>query len=294
MSNTKSYKADLDKIRVTFPNGDIIEDDVVKQTFAQTIIRLGVKRVFNLKIWGNKKHKILLVDNHLTNVDIYRRQQDEIAPGYYLLVYNNTDQKANWLEQISDALHEHLKVEIIKNHVKSSVPVNNPNPQPTLPANSAAIQKVFVGQVEKADGLWRFNKGGAPTANKVTTIHFIEKDNVCPISYTDSVLHSDVLVIKHEGKIGVYSLTPIGTVINPTPAQWLCTTNDPFPYDDIRVLGMNRQQYGYIAFSKNGKWGIDKAYYSNIENKIIFMNKVNCDNDSFEAAIAKIWKKPFD
>jgi hypothetical protein len=294
MSKTKTYKADLDKIRVTFPNGDFIEEDIVKQTFAKAIIRLDVKRVYDLKIWGNKKHKILLVDNRLTDVEIYRKQQEEIAPGYYLLVYNNTDKKAKWLEQISDALHENLKVEIIKNHVKSSTPISSPNPQPILPTKPVTIQKNIVGQVEKADGLWRFNTGDAPKAKKVSTIHFIENGNIAHVPFTDSVLNTDVLVIKHDGKIGVYSLTPIGTIIYPAPAQWLCTTDDPFPYDDIRVLGMNRQQYGYIAFCIDGKWGGDKAYFSYNEDRVFFMNKVKCDNDSFEAAIAKIWKKPFD
>lgn len=294
MSKTKSYKADLDKIRVTFPNNDFIEEDIVKDTFAKTIQRIGVKRVYGLKIWGNKKHKILLVDNHLTDSDIYKKQQEEIEHGYYLLVYNNTKQKAKWLEQISDALHENLKIEIIKNHVKSSTTISSPKPQPVLPTKPVTIQKNIVGQVEKADGVWRYNTGEAPKAKKVSTIHFIENGNIAHVPFTDSVLNTDVLVIKHDGKIGVYSLTPIGTIIYPAPAQWLCTTDDPFPYDDIRVLGMNRQQYGYIAFCIDGKWGVDKAYYSYNEDRVFFKNKVKCDNDSFEAAIAKIWKKPFD
>lgn len=163
-----------------------------------------------------------------------------------------------------------------------------------MPTKPVTIQKNIVGQVEKADGLWRFNTGDAPKAKKVSTIHFIENGNIAHVPFTDSVLNTDVLVIKHDGKIGVYSLTPIGTIIYPAPAQWLCTTDDPFPYDDIRVLGMNRQQYGYIAFCIDGKWGVDKAYFSYNEDRVFFMNKVKCDNDSFEAAIAKIWKKPFD
>ena len=293
MSKTKSYKADLDKIRVTFPKGFVIEEDIVKDTFEKTIQRIGVKRVYGLKIWGNKKHKILLVDNHLTDVEIYRKQQEEIAPGYYLLVYNNTDQKAKWLEQISDALHEHLKVEIVKNHVKSSAPVSNPNPQPVLPTKPVAIKKKIVGQVEKADGIWRFNNGDATPANQITTIHFVEEADICALCFTDSCINNDVYVIRHEGNIGVYTLSFISTILNQCPPQWICTTEDPFPYDDIRVLGMNRQHYGYIAFSKNGKWGIDKAYYSNKENKIIFMNKVKCDNDTIEQAIVKLWRNPF-
>jgi len=293
MSKMKSYKANLDKIRVTFPNGDVIEEDIVKQTFAQTIIRLGVKRVYDLKIWGNESRGILLVENRQIHDATYEKSQMELIPGYYLHTYNNTETKARYLKQISDALHENLKVEIIKNHVKSSTPISSPTPQPILPTKPVTIQKKIVGQVEKADGVWRYNTGDAPKAKKVSTIHFIESGNIAHVPFTDSVLNTDVLVIKHDGKIGVYSLTPIGTIIYPAPAQWLCTTDDPFPYDDIRVLGMNRQQYGYIAFCIDGKWGVDKAYFSYNEDRVFFTNKVKCDNDSFEAAIAKIWKQPF-
>ena len=102
-----------DKIRVTFPDGMIIENSVVWKTLAETIKRLGVKRVEALKIPGNIKRNILLVDTTPTTDEIYKESQKEIEPGYYLLTYNNTEQKAIWLEQISDALHANLKVEII-------------------------------------------------------------------------------------------------------------------------------------------------------------------------------------
>lgn len=102
-----------DKIRVTFPDGMIIEDSVVWKTLAETIKRLGVKRVEALKIPGNIKRNILLVDTTPTTDEIYKESQKEIEPGYYLLTYNNTEQKAIWLEQISDELHANLKVEII-------------------------------------------------------------------------------------------------------------------------------------------------------------------------------------
>ena len=102
-----------DKIRVTFPDGMIIENSVVWKTLAETIKHLGVKRVEALKIPGNIKRNILLVDTTPTTDEIYKESQKEIEPGYYLLTYNNTEQKAIWLEQISDALHANLKVEII-------------------------------------------------------------------------------------------------------------------------------------------------------------------------------------
>lgn len=102
-----------DKIRVTFPDGMIIEDSVVWKTLAEAIKRIGVKRVEQLKIPGNIKRNILLVDTTPTNDIIYKESQKEIEPGYYLLTYNNTEQKAIWLERISDELHLNLKIEII-------------------------------------------------------------------------------------------------------------------------------------------------------------------------------------
>jgi hypothetical protein len=91
----------------------VIEDSVVWKTMAETIKRLGVQRVEKLKIPGNIKRNILLVETTPTTDEIYCASQKEIEPGYYLLTYNNTEQKAIWLEQISDELHANLKVEII-------------------------------------------------------------------------------------------------------------------------------------------------------------------------------------
>ena len=102
-----------DKIRVTFPDGMVIEDSVVWKTLAETIKRIGVKRVEQLKIPGNIKRNILLVDTRPTDDIIYKESQKEIEPGYYLLTYNNTKDKAKWLGQISDELHLNLKIEII-------------------------------------------------------------------------------------------------------------------------------------------------------------------------------------
>ena len=102
-----------DKIRVTFPDGMIIEDSIVWKTLAETIKRLGVQRVEKLKIPGNIKRNILLVDTHSTDDIIYKESQKEIEPGYYLLTYNNTEQKAIYLERISEELHANLKIEII-------------------------------------------------------------------------------------------------------------------------------------------------------------------------------------
>ena len=52
-------------------------------------------------------------------------------------------------------------------------------------------------------------------------------------------------VIKHEGKIGVYTLSFISTILNQCPPQWICTTEEPFPYEESRVLGMNMKLWLY-------------------------------------------------
>ena len=102
-----------DKIRVTFPDGMVIENSVVWKTLAETIKRIGLERVEKLKIPGVEKRNILLVDTHPTTDIIYKKLQKSIAPGYYLLTYNNTEQKAIYLERISDELHLNLKIELI-------------------------------------------------------------------------------------------------------------------------------------------------------------------------------------
>lgn len=283
--NQKKKKDEWEKIRVSFPDGTILENDIVRDTYVETILKLGVQRVFQLKLPGVIKRNILLIDNHPTKEEPYCRDQREIAPGYYLLSYNNTLKKAQLLAEMSEKLNAHLKVEILTpagcQHISA----------PMIPSTK---QKVICGQVEKADGVWRYNNGDAPAANKIATIHFIEEDDICKIPYSDGMRESDVLAIRHEGKIGIYTLSPIGNINILFPLQWICTTENPFPYDDIRVLGMKQKNYGYIAFCKDGKWGIDKAYRSAKDDMILFQNKVRCEYSSLDEAIMKLWRNPFE
>lgn len=102
-----------DKIRVTFPEGVIIEESLVWKTLAEAIKKIGVKSVYKLKLPGIGKSNILLLDTHLTDNITYKDSQKEIEPGYYLLTYNNTEKKAQYLERISDELHLNLKIEIV-------------------------------------------------------------------------------------------------------------------------------------------------------------------------------------
>ena len=101
------------KIRVTFPNGDVIEDSVIWKTVAETIKRLGVERVAKLKIIGIGKRNILFVDTKRTTSSPYNRFQKEISPGYYFLAYFNIEDYRKKTQEISDRLRANLKIEII-------------------------------------------------------------------------------------------------------------------------------------------------------------------------------------
>ncbi len=111
--NKGTKKADASLLRVTFPNGKVIQEDKAVDTFEETITILGVERVAALNIMAVKKHGILLIDTKPTTMATYRSQQPEIKPGYYLLTKNRTDEKAEYLEEISDRLHAGLKVDVI-------------------------------------------------------------------------------------------------------------------------------------------------------------------------------------
>jgi len=108
-----TQKADDSLLRVTFPNGTVIQEDEAVDTFEETIDILGVERVSALNIMAVKKHGILLIDTKPTTLATYRSQQHEIKPGYFLMTKNRTDKKAEYLEDISERLHAGLKVEVI-------------------------------------------------------------------------------------------------------------------------------------------------------------------------------------
>ena len=131
--------------------GETIDQAAIRETYEETILRLGVEKVFQLKIPGIKKRNILLIDNNPTKEQPYCRDQREIAPGYYLLSYNNTLKKAQLLEEMSEKLNAHLRVEII---------TPDGSHQISAPFVNISKPKGRCGQIVNSAGLSKYSRKG--------------------------------------------------------------------------------------------------------------------------------------
>lgn len=95
-------------LRVTYPDGNIIENKVVSQTFVEVIKKAGLEKVRELGIIINGCN---LVSN--TVIPTYKRSQKPVGNGLYIMTCCNTNTKHKILHQISDALDLNLVIEKI-------------------------------------------------------------------------------------------------------------------------------------------------------------------------------------
>ncbi len=102
-SPTKSAKTNL---RVTLPNGKVIENRFAYETLQEVVMLAGIEKVRTL---GIVQCGVPLVSN--TQDNFYN--QKEIAKGLYLITHSSTGQKRQQIEKISEALELGLKVEIV-------------------------------------------------------------------------------------------------------------------------------------------------------------------------------------
>jgi hypothetical protein len=102
--NSKNSRASNTRLRVTLPNGEVIEDPVAAKTFALAIIALGVDKVRQL---GHIINKIPLIDS----VKHDRYYQTEID-GWYICTSLNTKKKERLLKKIARELGTQIWVEI--------------------------------------------------------------------------------------------------------------------------------------------------------------------------------------
>ncbi|WP_042371360.1 hypothetical protein [Bacteroides neonati] len=102
-STTKSAKTNL---RVTLPNGKVIENRFAYETLQEVVMLAGVEKVRSL---GIIQCGVPLISN--TQDNFYN--QKEIAKGMFLITHSSTGQKRQQIEKISDALDLNLKVEIV-------------------------------------------------------------------------------------------------------------------------------------------------------------------------------------
>lgn len=99
----KSSKTNL---RVTFPDGKVIENRFAYETLYEVVKLAGTERVRAL---GIVQCGVPLVSNTLDNF----YNQKEIGKGLYLITHSSTVQKRQQIERISEALKLELKVEIV-------------------------------------------------------------------------------------------------------------------------------------------------------------------------------------
>lgn len=95
-------------LRVTFPDGTIIEDKKAKVTFTKTIQKIGLMRVRNL---GIALCGVPIVSN--TRDKKYGKAQVPVEGGLYVMTHSNTRDKKKMLDKISTRLGIKLIVEEI-------------------------------------------------------------------------------------------------------------------------------------------------------------------------------------
>lgn len=95
-------------LRVTRPDGSMIEDSKATVTLAITIQEIGVERVRNLNLSLDGMNLILIGENTL-----YPSQQYYLGDGYYLNTHSSTDRKKYHLEKMFKALGLDWKVGIV-------------------------------------------------------------------------------------------------------------------------------------------------------------------------------------
>ena len=95
-------------LRVTFPDGAVIEDSKAKITFTKTIQKIGLMRVRNL---GIAFCGVPIVSNTLDKK--YGRAQVPVEGGLYVMTHSSTHDKKKQLDKIAKELGINLVIEEI-------------------------------------------------------------------------------------------------------------------------------------------------------------------------------------
>jgi len=106
--DTKSTKGPKTLLRVSFPDGTVIQDRKAKVTFAKTIEKIGLMRVRNL---GITLCGVPLVSN--TQDKKYAGAQIPTENGLYIMTHSSTEDKKKKLDALSGQLKLGLKVDVI-------------------------------------------------------------------------------------------------------------------------------------------------------------------------------------
>ena len=95
-------------LRVTMPDGTVLEKAKAKDTFVEVICRIGIERVRPL---GLKFCKVPIISN--TRDAKYGKAQVPVDGGWLILTHSSTNDKKKQLDKIAKALKIRMKVEIV-------------------------------------------------------------------------------------------------------------------------------------------------------------------------------------
>lgn len=95
-------------LRVTMPDGTVIENAKAKDTFVEVISRIGIERVRQL---GLKFCKVPIISN--TRDAKYGKAQVPVDGGWLILTHSSTNDKKKQLDKMAKALKIKMKVEIV-------------------------------------------------------------------------------------------------------------------------------------------------------------------------------------
>lgn len=145
------------------------------------------------------------------------------------------------------------------------------------------VIQISCGEVRKVKGRWLLQISK-------------EDENIAWIGYTDHWT-TDTCIVKHNGKFGIYSLIDLsdyGYFIEPPKRR--CLDEDPFPYDEIRISGMDGSFYGMMAYRKGNKWGASYFYFVPAKDCVDKYDVVPCNYSTMEAALRHLpsWRNPYD
>lgn len=250
------------KIRVTFPDGTVIEKSVAWETLAEVIKRVGVEKVANLNIPGIERKGIMLLDTKLADEEGYRKSQKDMGGGYYLLTKTSTDKKISDLTTISIRLNLNLLVEIC------------------APNDSFITKK--CGIVFKEGGKWLFHPSD------------FDSDDIRAIPFTDHWT-VDTIILRHQSRYGIFSLPNLGNYGNDGSLKWECMTDEPFPYDKILVIGAESVGFTLIAYKIGKKWGINYMMYTPSDDRVFLCPMIPCEYKSLAEAEKHLltWYNPY-
>ena len=98
----------LSRLKITFANGNVIQESQASETFRKFVMEIGAERVRSL---GLKQNKVPLISNTLDKK--YKSSQKAVGNGWYLMTCSNTLTKKRDIERIANAFKVKVKVEII-------------------------------------------------------------------------------------------------------------------------------------------------------------------------------------